>query len=178
MTDHGHKTVLTLGPMDSVPALTLRGLGGDIIIVSGSKTLITGCLQSHFTSPGPNIPGLVEAPEYQYPAHAVAIIGMGCRFPGADSVEEFWELLSAGTSMVRNIPPERFITKGLRRTPRLGPKNFWGNFLSDPDAFDHKFFQKSSREAQQMDPQQRLLLEVAYEAILSSGYFGEIPNDL
>ena len=172
MGDHGHKTVLTLGPMDSVPTLTLREFSADIIVASGSKTLVTGS-----TTPEPDIPRVNEAPEYQYPAHAVAIVGMACRFPGADSVEEFWELLSAGTSMVRNIPAERFPTKGLRRTPKLGPENFWGNFLSDPDAFDHKFFKKSSREAQQMDPQQRLLLEVAYEAILSSGYFGEFPND-
>ncbi len=177
MTDHGQKTVLTLGPMDSIPALTLRELGADIIIASGSKTLVTDCLQSDSTTPGLNAPGVVEAPEYQYPVHAVAIVGMGCRFPGADSVEEFWELLSAGTSMVRNIPSERFPTKGLRRTPRLGPEKFWGNFLNNPDTFDHKFFKKSSREAQQMDPQQRLLLEVAYEALLSSGYFGENPND-
>ena len=177
MTDHGNKTVLTLGPMDSVPALTLRELGADITIASGSKTFVTGCLQSNLTTPGLDTLGVVEAPEYRYPVDAVAIVGMSCRFPGADSVEEFWELLSAGTSMVRNIPSERFPTKGLRRTPKMGPENFWGNFLSDPDTFDHKFFKKSSREAQQMDPQQRLLLEVAYEALLSSGYFGEVPND-
>ena len=177
MADKGHKTVLTLGPMDSISALTLRELGLDIIIASGSKTLVDGRLQSNFTTPGINTPGIIEASDYEYPEHAVAIVGMGCRFPGADSVEEFWELLSAGTSMVRGVPQERFPTKGLRRTPNLGSENFWGNFLSDPDTFDHKFFKKSSREAQQMDPQQRLLLEVAYETLLSSGYFGETPNE-
>ena len=56
-----------------------------------------------------------------------------------------------------------------------------GNFLRDPDAFDHRFFKKSSREAGQYDPQLRVLLEVTYEAMESSGYFGSTskstPND-
>jgi hypothetical protein len=47
-----------------------------------------------------------------------------------------------------------------------------GNFLRNPESFDHRFFKKSSREALAWDPQQRVLFDVVYEALESSGYFG------
>ena len=112
-----------------------------------------------------------------YPEHAVAVVGMACKFPGADSLEEFWNLLVQGTSMVQEISEERFSTRGLRRSPD-GKLKFWGNFVRDVDAFDHRFFKKSSREAASMDPQQRLLLQVAYEAMESSGYFGNFTSEI
>ena len=59
--------------------------------------------------------------------------------------------------MVEEIPEERFSTQGLRRS-KDGKLKFWGNFVRDIDAFGHRFFKKSSREAATMDPQQRLLL--------------------
>ncbi|KAL4814504.1 hypothetical protein BDW67DRAFT_192176 [Aspergillus spinulosporus] len=101
----------------------------------------------------------------------VAIIGMGCKFPGADTLEEYWQLLAHGVSMCRTMPEERFRTSGLRRSPDKKLK-FWGNFVNDVDAFDHRFFKKSSREAASMDPQQRLLLQVAYQTLESAEYSG------
>ncbi|KAE8370455.1 thiolase-like protein [Aspergillus caelatus] len=101
---------------------------------------------------------------------AIAIIGMGCKFPGADSLEEYWQLLDDGRSMAEQPPAGRFPTHD---HPRSTDKTvFWGNFVRDIEYFDHRFFKKSSREAASMDPQQRLLLEVAYHALESSGYFG------
>ncbi|KAG2419498.1 hypothetical protein HFD88_004294 [Aspergillus terreus] len=101
---------------------------------------------------------------------AIAIIGMGCKFPGADSLEEYWQLLDDGRSMTEKPPAGRFPTHD---HPRSTDKSvFWGNFVRDVECFDHRFFKKSSREAASMDPQQRLLLEVAYHALESSGYFG------
>ncbi|KAL4757809.1 uncharacterized protein BDW70DRAFT_171009 [Aspergillus foveolatus] len=101
----------------------------------------------------------------------IAIIGMGCKFPGADTLEEYWQLLAQGTSMCRTMPEERFKTSGLRRSPDEKVK-FWGNFVNDVDAFDHRFFKKSSREAASMDPQQRLVLQVAYQTLESAEYSG------
>lgn len=101
----------------------------------------------------------------------IAIIGMGCKFPGADTLEEYWQLLAQGTSMCRTMPEERFKTSGLRRSPDEKLK-FWGNFVNDVDAFDHRFFKKSSREAASMDPQQRLVLQVAYQTLESAEYSG------
>ncbi|KAL8720221.1 MAG: hypothetical protein Q9225_002883 [Loekoesia sp. 1 TL-2023] len=100
---------------------------------------------------------------------AVAVVGMACRFPEADSLEDFWRLIASGVNAVRTIPRERFNVEQLWRDPK-GP--FWGNFLRNPEAFDHRFFSVSGREAKSMDPQQRLLLQVVYEAMESSGYYG------
>ncbi|KAI1110470.1 BcPKS19, polyketide synthase [Nemania sp. NC0429] len=118
--------------------------------------------------PGANgIHGAGDLPDLtQYPAHSIAIVGMAGRFPGADTVDELWDLILEGRTTVEPAPVERL---ALPQT-KEGTK-WWGNFLKDPDAFDHKFFKKSSREALAWDPQQRVLLEVVYEALESAGYF-------
>ncbi|THC96042.1 hypothetical protein EYZ11_004463 [Aspergillus tanneri] len=119
---------------------------------------------------GPEAPDAADSP-------AIAIIGMACRYPEAENLEEFWELMQSGRSAVRPLPEDRFKPSELKREPK-GP--FWGNFLRNPDLFDHRFFGISGREAKSMDPQQRLLLQVAYEALESSGYFGlrnSVDND-
>ncbi|KAF5855864.1 hypothetical protein ETB97_008293 [Aspergillus alliaceus] len=100
----------------------------------------------------------------------IAVIGMACRFPQADSLEEFWQLLSAGGTAIGTMPLNRFDPADLRREPKL--PTFWGNFLRHPDVFDHRFFGISGREAKSMDPQQRLALQVAYVAVEATGYCG------
>ncbi|KAB5575255.1 hypothetical protein GE09DRAFT_990386 [Coniochaeta sp. 2T2.1] len=94
---------------------------------------------------------------------------MSCRYPNADSLEEFWELLCAGRSAVGPVPEFRFKVDDLTRKPK---GFFQGNFLRHPDHFDHRFFGISGREAKYMDPQQRLTLQLAYETLESAGYFG------
>ncbi|KAJ5863400.1 hypothetical protein N7455_007468 [Penicillium solitum] len=94
---------------------------------------------------------------------------MGCCFPEADGLEEFWELMQSGKSAVRPPYEDRFKPSDLNRGPNGA---FWGNFLRAPDEFDHRFFGISGREAKYIDPQQRLLLQVAYEGLESAGYFG------
>ena len=76
-----------------------------------------------------------------------AIIGIGCRFPGANNPEEFWQLLRNGRSAISQREGE------------------WGGFLKGVDLFDAQFFRIREPEAERMDPQQRLLLEVSYEAL-------------
>lgn len=109
----------------------------------------------------------------------IAIIGMACRYPDADSPEELWELLENGICAVQDLPESRLKISQLTRGPD-GP--FFGGLLRDPDIFDHRFFGISGREAKSMDPQQRVLLHVAYEALESSGYCGlrsdRLPNDI
>ncbi|RYP43080.1 hypothetical protein DL770_011874 [Monosporascus sp. CRB-9-2] len=104
----------------------------------------------------------------------IAVVGMACRFPKAESLEEFWQLLRKGDTALSKIPLERFNPAELSREPKLA--NFWGNFLNNPGVFDHRFFGISGREAKSMDPQQRLALQVAYEALESSGYFSAAPT--
>lgn len=109
-----------------------------------------------------------NAPDLAGRTEEVAVVGMACRFPQADSIEEFWQLLSSGGTSISKLPIGRFNPADINREPKLA--SFWGNFLRRPDVFDHRFFGISGREAKSMDPQQRLALQVAYEALESSGY--------
>ncbi|KAK2053029.1 beta-ketoacyl synthase domain-containing protein [Colletotrichum caudatum] len=104
-----------------------------------------------------------------FPPHSVAIVGMAGRFPGANSVDGLWELLLDAKSMVDRAPDR----VGLDQLDEdVSQVKWWGNFLEDYDTFDHKFFNKSAREALACDPQQRKLLEVVYEALESGGHLG------
>ena len=118
-------------------------------------------------SPKPSI-------SHSFPPHAIAVVGVGGRFPGADNVEELWDLISAGRSKVRRVPEDRIdIAHNFRATQDaqwISKRDFYGNFIERVDCFDHAFFNLSSREAASMDPQQRLLLETAYQAMDCSGY--------
>jgi phthiocerol/phenolphthiocerol synthesis type-I polyketide synthase B len=103
----------------------------------------------------------------------IAVIGLGCRFPGEiHGPEALWQFLCEGRSSISEVPAERWmpfddgspeVKATLARTTR------WGSFLNDLDAFDAEFFEISLREAAKMDPQQRLLLEVAWEALEHAG---------
>src|SRR5581483_3020144 len=103
----------------------------------------------------------------------IAIIGIGCRFPGgADSPATFWQLLSQGVDAISEVPPDRwdvdaFYHPDPATAGRMNSR--WGGFLRSVDTFDASFFGISPREAARMDPQQRLLLEVASEAIEHAG---------
>ena len=103
----------------------------------------------------------------------IAIIGIGCRFPGrANTPESFWKNLCDGVDAITEIPPDRWnIDKYYDPTPGKPGKSIskWGGFIDGIAAFDANFFGISPREADSMDPQQRLLLHVAWEAIDDSG---------
>ena len=102
-------------------------------------------------------------------ATSFAIVGMACRFPGADSPEAFWSLLRNGIDAVSEVPAERRELTGW--PPDAGVR--WGGFLSGVERFDPAFFGLGGREAAQVDPQQRLLLEVAWEALEDAGGAGD-----
>ena len=102
----------------------------------------------------------------------IAIIGMGCRFPGAKNPEAFWELLCNGVDAIAEVPPSRwdnelFYDLDSTKPGKMNTK--WGGFLEQVDEFDSQFFGISPRETQTMDPQQRLLLELAWEALEDAG---------
>jgi len=102
----------------------------------------------------------------------IAIIGMGCRFPGADSPAALWRLLRDGTNVIRDVPPDRWaIDDYYDPDPTAVGKMYTrvGGFIDRVDGFDAEFFGIAPREAVSMDPQQRLLLEVAWEALENAG---------
>lgn len=113
---------------------------------------------------------------------ALAIIGMACRLPGADSPEEFWRLLGDKRVAIQSLPAGRWQGAGIPVKEGVGPgcvTTLRGGFLSESEVagFDADFFGIGGREAEIMDPQQRLLLEVAWEAIERAGLdIGELAG--
>jgi acyl transferase domain-containing protein len=102
----------------------------------------------------------------------IAIIGIACRFPGANGPEEFWQLLCEGRCTIDSVPADRFDIEALYDpTPSTPGKvmSLWGGFLPDIQMFDASCFGISPREAAFLDPQQRLLLKTAWEALEDSG---------
>lgn len=98
----------------------------------------------------------------------IAIIGAGCRLPGARSLADFWQVLIEGRNTVSPSPQNRWSVERFLRpgSPEPGfAYTFAGGYLDNPFEFDPAPFGISPREAQQMDPQQRLLLEVVWEAL-------------
>ncbi len=133
-------------------------------------------------SPDTNTQSAQSSPSTQ-PAHSparrtdrvepVAIIGIGCRFPGGvSSPEQFWEFLQQGGDGIVEIPADRWdVERFYAANPEVPGKSYsrWGGFLDNVAGFDPAFFTISPREAQQMDPRQRLLLETAWEALEHAG---------
>jgi len=106
----------------------------------------------------------------------IAIIGMSGRFPGADNVEELWELLAVGRKAIGEIPAERWDWREYCRSAGAAENRIAANrggFIRGVDEFDPLFFEISPREAQWMEPRQRLILEEAWKAFEDAGYAGE-----
>jgi len=103
----------------------------------------------------------------------IAIVGIGCRFPGsANSAEAFWRLLENGVDAITEIPKDRWSAKTFYHSHRSfkgKTVSKWGGFIDDIDKFDAAFFGITNREAPYIDPQQRLLLETTWEAFEDGG---------
>ena len=98
----------------------------------------------------------------------IAVIGMSCRFPGADGVDAYWDSLAGGRSGVRDdVPDGRYELDPLVATHGVYTKR--GAFLDDITTWDARFFGFPPREALRMDPQQRLLMELTWHALEDAG---------
>lgn len=97
----------------------------------------------------------------------IAIVGIGCRFPGnIQGPEAFWEFLRNGGDAISEVPENRWKLSDADATSASERKIVrWGGFLKNIDQFDASFFGIAPREAMYMDPQQRILLEVCWEAL-------------
>jgi 3-oxoacyl-(acyl-carrier-protein) synthase/thioesterase domain-containing protein/acyl carrier protein len=95
----------------------------------------------------------------------IAIIGLSCRFPKAENIQYFHELVENGVDAITNSS----------RNSSQSSSSIWGGFLENIDQFAADFFKISSQEAAMIDPQHRLLLEIAWEALENAG---QVPQNL
>ncbi|MCI3928605.1 type I polyketide synthase [Streptomyces sp. AN091965] len=194
----GHEVAAVLGepgPVD--PDATFTGLGLDSVTaveIRNRVTAATGAaslpVTAVFDHPTPRalaealrdelLGGARQEAPAEEPATVtdedpVAIVAMGCRFPGgADTPERLWRLLADGTDAVTEFPGDRgWNTAGACAPEDTGPGRHYqreAGFLHEADRFDAEFFGISPREALVMDPQQRLLLETSWEALERAGF--------
>lgn len=102
----------------------------------------------------------------------IAVVGMACRFPGANNYRQFWKNLADGVCSVKEISPDRwdataYYSPDIQLPNKTNTK--WLGQVDKFDCFDHVFFSISPKEANHMDPQQRLLLEETWHCIEDSG---------
>lgn len=104
----------------------------------------------------------------------IAIIGMSCRFPDADSICAYWENLKEGKQSIKQLSEDELKLSGISDT-LYNQENYVraASYISDIEHFDAGFFKYSPREAAILDPQQRIMLELSHEALESAGYNSE-----
>ncbi|XP_051538178.1 putative uncharacterized protein encoded by LINC00614 [Myxocyprinus asiaticus] len=109
----------------------------------------------------------------------IAIIGIGCNFPGGEGVDNFWKVLVEGRNCVVEIPDERFDTEWFHPDEsKVGKTQTTKAALIDGfNEYDHKIFGISETEADNMDPQQKLLLQCMYQALEDAGIPLEKVNE-
>ncbi|MFB7483873.1 amino acid adenylation domain-containing protein [Streptomyces anulatus] len=159
----GHLLTVAPGPGPSGPEA-----------VGSAEPRTGGTTAGDPTGPAPNAP---NAPVGA--ATAAAVIGMACRFPGADTPEAFWDLLVDGHDAVTPVPHGRWddghqlpeARTAAEAVPAV-PRKRWAALLEDPAAFDAGYFGIGEDEARALDPQARLFLELAHEALERAGYAG------
>ncbi len=121
------------------------------------------------TSPAPVSPRATGPAE----RNLVAVIGMSGRFPGCESVREYWDKLASGTDLITEVPSDRWSAKAYfdpDRTVRNKTYSKWGGFLAGIDRFDAAFLQISGNESELSDNEHRLFLEECWQTIEDAGY--------
>jgi acyl transferase domain-containing protein len=101
----------------------------------------------------------------------IAIVGMACRFPGANTPEEFWRNLAGGVESIVRLSEEELARSGVAPAEFRHPRYVnAAAFIDDVEGFDARFFGYTPREAEVRDPQGRLFLECCHAAMEDSGY--------
>lgn len=116
-------------------------------------------------------PAVEPASEPSRAAGDIAVIAVAGRYPGADTVEEFWTVLEQGRDCVTEVPPDRWDPHYSPAKGKPGTSYCkWGGFLSDVDCFDAEFFGYPPRAADLTDPQERLFLQTTWHLLERAGH--------
>ena len=110
----------------------------------------------------------LRAKRFVLDAEPIAVVGLSCRFPGANCSHAYWRLLEQGRDAIREVPPDRWPVdspQDIDSSAALPNACRYGGFVDSIADFDATHFAISPREAASMDPQQRLLMEVTWEAL-------------
>ena len=157
--------------LDSVTALELVARLSDEFGMDLPKTLpferptiaeLTAAIATEAPAPAA-LPAVVPVPPGA--AAPIAVIGVGCRLPGANTPEALWELVRSAGCAVRDVPADRRHRDGWDEV--TAPT--CAGFVEDVAGMDTGFFKVSPKEAAGIDPQQRLFLEVAWDALADAG---------
>ncbi|MGP3959246.1 beta-ketoacyl synthase N-terminal-like domain-containing protein [Nonomuraea sp. 3N208] len=162
LEEHGLSSREAVAVAGELGELLGRELSPTIVWEHPTINLLARALSAPQETPTP--PAAVGEP--------VAVVGIGCRLPGAHDPEAYWELLIEGRDAVGEVPAGRWeaFDDGSARTREvLAGTTRHGGFLEDVAGFDAEFFGIAPGEAAAMDPQQRLLLETAWEALEHAG---------
>ncbi|KAJ5971623.1 uncharacterized protein N7479_001541 [Penicillium vulpinum] len=179
--------LVTLGLQKCVPPSMMRRVGKRQIYVPDDAARLSppvkplteirvpepssSFIPSQFQLPVPSTPDLNDKKD------SIAVIGMSVKTAGADDLLEFADMLKTGESQHEIITGDRLPQDVLFREGPEGQRNWYGCFVRDSDAFDHRFFKRSPRESAAIDPQGRIALEAAYQAVEQSGYFAMSQPD-
>src|ERR1700728_1699324 len=159
-------------------SLTLAGLVGELSELLGREVEVTAVFEY------PTVSGLVRylsepraaprrRPRVASPPGAalpVAVTGIACHVPGADTLDELWSLILDGRDAIGSVPAGRWdIDFGAVSFSQRERAIRFGGFLKDVDRFDAHFFRVPREEAIRMDPQHRLLLQATWEALEDGG---------
>ncbi len=176
-TDISVATILDNASVSSLAAfvcdlvITEAGTEGAIAPVPpASEAIKTSAPAIQSTERPQTMPVAVDKGDNHGPlaAEPIAIVGMAGRFPGADTLDEFWQVLKDGRDTVGQVPADRFDISALHDADPLSRGKITtdqGGFISDLARFDAHFFNIPAREAESLDPQQRLLLEASWHAL-------------
>ncbi len=123
------------------------------------------------------LPGGGESSRSRPLDEPIAVIGMACRFPGAPTLDAFWQLLADGGNAVQEGVPGSGIGRMAELFPTADVQNDacrFCAFIDDIDKFDAAFFRISPVEAELLDPQQRIMLETSWQALEDAGIDPEL----
>lgn len=121
-------------------------------------------LEKYFLTSNTSIEKVIPLPKVNDKDQSVSVTGMACNFPGANNLEDFWQLLTENRNAISPTPSDRFNGQIIdKKLPTAG------GFIKDEDLFDPAFFNISPAEALDMDPQHRLLLETTWRAMEDNG---------